>query len=216
MTKSQSVTSRAIDLLHVHPAWRSLQFIPTLNEDCCATLLGYIMDPRWYVDPCNPDRTARLESKLGLNPKTQAGVTLAGVKPWRNHHLCSTVLRCWKDPQQVGMIIKAFQCVGPEPTTGATTPGLRPGDFLWRIWGYAIGCGPGSREPPTTAVIADLRASCRFIAFLSRVWISAIYESAILPDCGASLFRAADFFRPYLSEAAAYDDHMERLAREAE
>jgi hypothetical protein len=49
-----------------HPAWPALTFMPKSNKLAAAKLIGLIIDPRWYVDQKNPDRSKKLMSAFGL------------------------------------------------------------------------------------------------------------------------------------------------------
>jgi hypothetical protein len=200
---SGQMTDRVRRFLYAHPAWRLLSFIPHLNEECCARLLAKLLDPRWHVDICHPDRTAKMESFLGLNPKTQDGVTLAR-KGWRWHDRCQLVLNCWKDIKQSPVVLARFHAAGgARPDPEQDTMGYRPADFVWRVWGSRL-VGPLVTHP--NPVMADLRASQKFIQFLRLTWLSAIYAESPW-EANLPMFRSQDFFR-YVVEAKAYDHHI--------
>ena len=57
-------------------------------------------------------------------------------------------------------------------------------------------------------MIADLRASQRFVQFLSLIWQQAIYKDSTLPDGNSPLFSPRDFFPLYVEEAQAFDHYM--------
>jgi len=202
-----SVTERVLQLLSTHPAWKPLQFIPTLNPVLCARLLAHIIDPRWFVDPCRPDRGAKLHRYLGLMPAAQARVNRGGASR-RDMEWCRLVLECWKNVEREDEVVKLFELTGPFAMATAKSIGIRPGDFLWRVWGYLAGVGAGSRNPPRSGTIADLRASMRFIDFLRSTWIQELYRGAQLPDDGL-LFDADYFFRQDIVAADAYRHHMQ-------
>jgi len=200
------VTKDTLRMLRAHPAWKALAFIPHIDPVACVGLLSLIIDPRWYIDMCKPDNLSKLENSLGMNPKTQAGVTISGHRRWRRHSQCALVRACWKQPALEQIVRKRFDVVTPLPIEGSTEPGLAPGDFPWRVWGMrnAIGLPEATANP----VVADLRASQCFIAFLRHTWIAALYRgSPGLPERGADLFRPADFFK-HPSEIAAYEMYM--------
>lgn len=141
-----------------HPAWPALTFIPHLDLDRCIELLTYLADPRWYVDPEHPDRGSRLESYLGLQPKTQRGASGAGPRG-RLADQCDLVMACWKTP--------ALESANIE----------NPVNFLKRIWMHH-----GSNY------MADLRTSQYFVNYLRLTWLNAIYsksrkgESLFVPE----------------------------------
>lgn len=200
------VNADALQLLRGHPAWRPLSFIQSLDKLAVAGLLACILDPRWYIDQCAPDRLGKLEAWLGLNPKTQAGVSLPGASRWRHHHRCAIVLGCWKDLQYQEKVADRFDLGGFDPVAGSTLTGVAPWDFAWRTWGYKMGIGR-PEAPEGDPVLADLRGSQRFIAFLRHVWLAELYrDSTATPEQNAMLFRPADFFR-HPTEIAAYELH---------
>lgn len=49
-----------------HPVRSLASFIPTLDHAAFGKWLACVLDPRWYVDESNPDRTSKLEQFLGL------------------------------------------------------------------------------------------------------------------------------------------------------
>jgi len=199
-----ATSKQALRLLNSHPAWKALSFITSLDPAHVAGLISYIRDPRWFIDPCYPDRLGKLEASLGLNPKTQAGV--AGVAPkWRHHQRCSLVLRCWKNDAKIPEVKENFELVTPLPVPSCHQIGLAPYDFAWRVWGNRMGIGLPNVEP--NPVLADLRASQRLIAFLRHTWLSELYlDSQAVPEMQAPLFRPRDFFH-YETEVAAYEEH---------
>jgi len=203
--RGQPVGVAALQLLRGHPAWRPLSFIASLNKLAVAGLLAYMLDPRWYIDQCAPDRLGKLEAWMGLNPKTQAGVS--GCSPrWRFHKRCEMVLNCWKDTRQEDAVRYRFDLEAPQPVADSPLTGIAPWDFAWRTWGYYLGLGMPD-APEGDPVIADLRGSRRFLAFLRHTWLSELYrDSPAMPEQNAALFRPADFFR-HPTEIAAYELH---------
>lgn len=143
-----------------HIAWPALSFIPTINRDAAIQLLCTLLDPRWYIDPDKPDKGARIESFLGLHPKTQRGVSGDGPR-WRLHNLCELVMRCWKPVDLV-------------PYSPGTME--NPRNFVLRVWQHH---GKG--------YLGDLRASQYFINYLRLTWISGLYgkrtgEALFVPE----------------------------------
>jgi len=201
------VTSQVMRLLHMHPAWKPLTFVPTLNAARCAELLSIILDPRWFIDITRPDRATKLDKYLGLNPRTQAAVTLGSSSRPRGYARCKLVLGCWKQPELEEQIIEMYKLTGPQAVLDADRPGIRPGDFVWRVWGYLSGYGPQARKVPKSPVTADLRASLRFVDFLRTVWIQELYRDVPLPDHGL-LFDADYFFKQDVVAATAYSHYM--------
>jgi len=200
-------TQQALRLLRAHPAWRAVSFIHSVNPMAVAGLLSYMLDPRWFVDPCYPDRLSKLYMSLGLHPKTQAGVTLGGAQH-RNHKRCALVLRCWKDRTREGEVRSKFEVTAPVAVTGSSELGLAPYDFSWRQWGLHMGIGMDTDIEPNP-VKADLRASQRFVAFLRHTWLDALYrDSSALPGVNTELFRPGDFFKQH-KEIIAYQQHVE-------
>lgn len=105
--------------LRSHVVYPSLTFVDGLDMSAVADLLGLIIDPRWYVDPANPDQVNKLPQFLGLDPRAQAA-----SKPDKAGRVARNraVLSCWKtaEPPRPGL--------------------LTSGQFLWKTW-YARGGG---------------------------------------------------------------------------
>lgn len=205
MMLGEPVDERTLRLLRAHPAWKPLSFVENLNRVAVAGLLSYILDPRYYVDDCKPDSQCKLEAFLGLNPRTQAGVS--GVRSRGRHHSrCKVVLECWKDHSLVQLIRDTYELHTPVPIANNPKPGWAPYDFVWREWGRRMGYG-NPDAPMGDPIIADLRASQRLITFVRQVWLGELYRnSPAAPDGRASLFRPSDFFQ-HPTEIAAYEMH---------
>jgi hypothetical protein len=137
------------EVLHSHPAWRALSFVAGLNTAAAAQLLGLIIDPRWYIDPADPDQTNKLPQFLGLDPRAQAQQTAGNIDPGGRAERNRLVLSCWKTGEP------------PQPTE------LRPGQFLWKVW-YAKGGGARG----------DLAASKRLVDYLRQTWTAALCRGA--------------------------------------
>ena len=192
----------ALRYLEAHPAWRPLSFVRHLDPAKMAQLLGVIIDPRWYFDPCKPDRSAKLEAWLGLNPKTQEGVTRNAARKWRHHNRCLLMRQCWKRADLVDRARAVMRTRGIEPPYEGDEVTRAPGDFLWRVWGRWAETG----DP----VKADLRASQKLLRFLRLAWLGELYRGTGQFGGGLSLFRPVDFFR-YVVEAEAFERHMKAL-----
>lgn len=63
-----------------HPAYVACTFARNCDRVSLQRLMCLILDPRWYVDPNHPDRSQRLFSFLGLDPRTMAGAIGLGPK----------------------------------------------------------------------------------------------------------------------------------------
>ncbi len=205
--------SQTIRLMHAHPVWSRLSFIPDLDEVACAVLIASVADPRWYIDLAHPDRSAKLEAFLGLLPRTQAGVSVSGRPAGRHHRRCQNVLDCWKRPEQGASVAALLHVTGTDPVAkkdGVSRPcGLRPGDFIWRKWAISLALEQhGPRNIANARMIkADLAASRRFIRFLRYVWLDSITAGEVLPEQHTALFRPTQFFKHGL-EVAGYNAHV--------
>lgn len=137
---------RAMEFLPEHPVTLAAQFV------CCDSvaltkLLGAIVDPRWFVDPDNPDRLSKLFSFLGLDPATERASGRRSAYRERNQLVAS----CWRS--------------GPEQGSDGK-PG--PRSYFHRYHRELI-------EGKEVGWKADLRTAQRFVAFLRQVWVDAIY-----------------------------------------
>jgi hypothetical protein len=184
--------------LELHPAWPALSFIPHLDPEKLAELLGVVLDPRWYMSLRAPrrgdaiipyhDDAAKLHAYLGLDPRTMAGVL--GLCPESGSTTrCRLVFETW---------------AGLGPPAPETTPGY----FLWRRYRRERGPLKGA-----------LRASQMFVDYLRLVWLDALYCDRARDRPAApgkrpareGLF-AADHFFTQAAEAAAYDRHRDAVA----
>jgi hypothetical protein len=167
------------DYSSTHPAWPYLQFIPHLNPIKCAQLLGGLIDPRWYVDPENPDSHSRLEGYLGLNPKVQQMLSSDSDNKAYVYERCKLVLEAWKT----------------KPPTEEQLE--EPKYFLWRI-----------HDNETDETMADLRASQTFMTYLRETWLHAIYrtnggvskEGLFAPDIFFNHISEVNAYKDYISE----------------
>jgi hypothetical protein len=132
-------------ILLAHPAWPALAFVIGLDKESAAGLLGWILDPRWYVDPHRPDRHNRLEQYLGLDRETQWAVSIGRTETGREKR-CALVRSCW----QKGLTL------APAALDLA-------GSFLIRGRGHTC---PDWQK--------DLHTSRRFITYLRWTWLDAL------------------------------------------
>jgi hypothetical protein len=88
--------ARFSSLLEVHPVWPALSIIPHLNKTALALLIAYLLDPRFYIDPEDPDRSSPLNSFLGLRPHCQE-LAHTEVDDYESPELsrCRMVYACW-------------------------------------------------------------------------------------------------------------------------
>jgi hypothetical protein len=124
--------------------WPALSFVAGIDAASVATLLGLVLDPRWFVDPVRPNRSNRLERFLGLHPYYQRAVSegeqVGGVVAQR----CALVYDCWR-------------C--GEETAYDALPSAQ--HFL-------------TRRRSQSGYRGDLESSKRFLAYLRWTWIAAL------------------------------------------
>ena len=145
-----SLTPEMQGVLRNHPAYDAVAFATELDEESLARLFGFLIDPRWYVDPNDPDRTSRYEQFLCLNPKSVAQANHQDAT-WRTNR-CRLVQDCWKkrhNPQ-------------------ATEKSLYPRLFIWRVWLSQGGNFKG-----------DLAASKHLAHFVRQAWAQAMYNGPL-------------------------------------
>lgn len=105
---------RTTRILHYHPAWPALSFLPTLSPWAAAHVLTTVVDPRWFRDIAHHNRLSRLFVFLGLTPENVAAF-VAGRRGPRHYDRFKNVLDAWA-------------AVG-----AATANPDDPRNFLWRI-----------------------------------------------------------------------------------
>ncbi len=167
-------------ILDSHPVWKSLKFISHLNEEKCSRLFALLLDPRWYIDPTEPEKNTKLESYLGLTPKIQQRVTAGDKDQGKLYDKCKLVMDCWR--------------------TGRPTSKEEyrdPCNFIWRIH--------ASEDNPYKA---DLRASQAFVAFLKGIWLSELYKDRASVSMDGLFVPEYFFNNP--DEIDAYKEHIAR------
>jgi hypothetical protein len=111
--KGLTITETQQAVLREHRMWLPLSFIHDIDIEACCTLVGLLIDPRWYVSRTEPDSEGKLEQFLGLSTSIQSGAEKGQGKL---HDRCRLVQKCWRRRG-------APRC-NPED----------PRQFLWRMW----------------------------------------------------------------------------------
>jgi hypothetical protein len=171
-----------------HPVWPALQFLSGLSEGDAAQLLAVVIDPRWYIDTDEPNRSSRLEQYLGLTPKTIQAV-LAGDRDTWLHDRCQCVIRSWLAGQKVVMPRVAGK-TGNMPGVGGDIS--EPRNFLGRIF-----------HARKNDVRGYLAASRHFISYLRHNWLNVVTGDSHR----GRLFVPEHFFHRS-DEVVAYKKHM--------
>lgn len=157
-------------LLHYHPAWPALSFLPTVDTYQAAQVVTTIVDPRWFRDLCHPDRLSRLFEFMGLTPGNVRAF-VDGLHVGRHYHRFRSVLDSWSVRQEE--IITSND----------------PRNFLWRIL----------RCHTATPRRGLLRACQCFIRFVRFVWLHELGsrepEAVFIPG---SFFRRPEEIRAYI------------------
>ncbi len=156
-----------------HPAALAIGFIPTADTAYAKRLLAEWLDPRWCVDPADPDSDSMLNEHLGL--RTQNMLRLHDPSQTSNDCLnlgrAETVLMSWYDKQQHVDI-------------------RRPENFLYRIMYSKADRSVG------------LRRACRaFVRFVRDVWLDALcpHRELFVPEYFFKREDEAKAFRSYAS-----------------
>jgi hypothetical protein len=140
--------------VEAHPAWRAVSFVSGCNAGAFKALVSELRDPRWYIDPADPDSLDKYFAYLGLNPRVMDRLCrgiLSGACALR----CWLTLNCW------GREFAQAQRLLPDDARG----------FLYRIY---VHHGETSK--------AVLRASQKFAVFLRAVWLTSLTGRKLLPD----------------------------------
>lgn len=158
-------TTKATKFLEAHPAWPALSFIETVDKTRAALLLAMILDPRWHMDPNNPDRAARLKSFCGLGRASGLSAT----------KVVNLVLGGWtegvvtKHQSQVAMAQMVIDTWAGEDRDWCLADCLGPRLFLQRI-------ALRSRRGPDDLAHGVLRASHVFLRYLRDTWLDAMTQ----------------------------------------
>lgn len=106
----------AVELLHQHPVFPMLSFIPTLQPVAVAKLIGTLLDPRWYVGVQHPERLSALRIFLGVVPNVF-------------HRAIRTETPTAAAQQRCRLTVQAWGGLFPAPSPADSE---RPANFLWR------------------------------------------------------------------------------------
>lgn len=156
------------NLLCAHPVWRFLEDIPGIRPTHIAMTLALILDPRFFVDPVKPNRSSRLQTYLGLDPKIHrylAGSTQEVAIDIRRQQHAELIATAWV--QQLKMFEHEPDCTGSA--------------FLYRTWSKA-GCGWKGL----------LKGSQRLISYIKHLWLDSLYKDRAWKD---PLFVPEYFFK---------------------
>ena len=150
------LTDTVRHLLQAHPAYTALSFIPTINYEAAAQLLRTIIDPRFHVDPANPDRASRLKTFMGVE---EASPGIHNVRAYlhdrseqRHSHF-----------ERAALLLDTW-CGGWRHVIAQDVVG--PRDFLMRV----VKTKAGNKGED----VAVLRASHVFLRFLRDVWLDRL------------------------------------------
>ena len=154
--KKRLITPEVMEVVRQHPAYPALSFLPTIDWYCTASVLGLIADPRWYVDPSNPDRGAKLRAYLGLTKRNARAYVLGQGAAGMNYDRAAQVFYAW--------------WALDSPNDNASLPA----NFLIRRAGRFADQSMGV-----------LRATRCFLEFLRHYWIAVVgsHPELLAVDC---------------------------------
>jgi len=163
--KDPRYDQRVAELAKQHPVWPLVGFISTINCVGLGYWLGAVRDPRWYVNPKDPNSTSPMEKYLGLWPKLQHQLILDDVKALRSRTglRCAITKSCWLPATDAEMAACDLE---------------DPRNFLLRI--LVARC-------PEQPAVGIIRASQVFTRFVRALWLSQL--------SGWDLFDPREFLR---------------------
>lgn len=164
------------ELVEQHPIWPHLSFVRGVSPSDVASLIGTIIDPRWFVNPQHPDSVACLQSYLGLLRGTQYRVIdgCRGIKEDRFR----LIRDAWKGSNKFSE--DELLC--------------DPRLFLWRTAG-------GYKHDGSADNKIDLVAGQRFIKFMRAVWLQVLYptQELFVPEYFFHRLDEATAYREHVS-----------------
>ena len=184
-------TGAAEKFMEGHPAWPALSFLPTFNKVRGGLLLALLLDPRWYVDPENCNRAARLRSHFGMTADKRTVRLIQMIMEGRADAAPK------EDVQRISMLQVALDTWAGEDLS-PTFPLLagEPANFLWRI-------AQDNAHGPQGLALGLRRATSVFLRFVCEVWTDAV---SVAP-CYDPLFHAGYFFQDQ-AVVAAWRHHL--------
>jgi hypothetical protein len=139
------ITPEVEEVIKLHPAYPALSFIPTLDWRRTAAVLSHMIDPRWFIDPANPDRSARLRAYFGLTKKNVRHCMLGEYDEDMNYERAKHAFYSWRGTHSLY-----------ENTQ-------QPGNFLLRRVARF-----------DNAPLGVLRATHHFITYLKQNWLTGL------------------------------------------
>lgn len=186
------ISSTTLELLETHPVMSALKFTYGLHLPAVAHLIGWIVDPRWFVDLRNPNSPQKLQRALGLDLDDCCSAKQQR-KLIRRREL---VHMCW---MRTGFYTTPSECNENNPNSGR--------QFLWRYWKRLA-----KLYPEHECYLADIHTSRKFVSFLQEVWLDRLYDgSKAVPDYSAPVFRPTDFFDELLELTAFQQWKMQKI-----
>ncbi len=181
-------------LAYSHASWRLASFVNLMEPADYAAWLGHVRDPRWYVSPRHPERSARLQKYMGLWPDLQLTTMLNRPGPYGPQQRCMATRRCWLPdallrPEQQ----RAYDCDAPS-------------SFIFRVF-RRIMLRPGDATP----AVAYVRASQMFVKFARSAWLAMTTKMNGQPTL--ELMYPEQFFKTQ-EELQAFQTHQQAAFRQ--
>jgi hypothetical protein len=141
---TELLTDEIKHTLSQHPAYPAISFVSSHNLLVSAKLLVEIVDPRWFVDPINPDRTSRLRNYFGM----------------QLDHVDSMVYHTGRSSR-----LRRAQLLYDAWSSGNLYSSLRydPGNFLLRVV-----------RDHAEKEKGVLKACIRYLSFIRHVWLDTV------------------------------------------
>jgi hypothetical protein len=172
LQKSGGEVTKSVDLyLRQHPAWPALSFIYEAQYEPACLLVSEIVDPRWHVDPEEPDRFAQLRYFLGFGHTiTEAAKNISSALSLLRG-FAGTCPPC-EDPRRRRAMLTVASWFGSFVESSKLSKSLEehlepPRSFLLRY----LYRSNESEDYDTRFV----RANHRFVRFVRSVWLDNLY-----------------------------------------
>ncbi len=90
--------SPSSDEWDMHPAYPALSFVRGGDTGCQTWVLGRLLDPRWHIDPHDPDKKSKVQSFMRLHPNVFQSILAnanANIANGPRHSPARRMLSAW-------------------------------------------------------------------------------------------------------------------------
>ena len=103
---------KAYELGMLHPAFPAMNFVG-VPIDTAVSIMRYMIDPRWFVDPLKPDRKNRLMSYFGISEGSMGAIgsnnELKKAKLYKNYIKATIAFSAWQEEHETNFLLRDYK-----------------------------------------------------------------------------------------------------------